>query len=109
MFIANYQERGMEKEKKFRTGIMQKQQEEERARVPKANPYPHTTNYRVVRRFIIAFYVIYFANVKRHALLITSLFLYAGSTKTKAQTMHTTRTFPTRESGKASRGIKKRK
>ena len=74
MFIANYQERGMEKEKKFRTGIMQKQQEEERARVPKANPYPHTTNYRVVRRFIIAFYVIYFANVKRHALLITSLF-----------------------------------
>jgi hypothetical protein len=47
------QERGAEKEKKFLTEVMQKQWEEERARVPKANPYPYTTDYPVVHNFII--------------------------------------------------------
>ncbi|PPD67114.1 hypothetical protein GOBAR_DD36008 [Gossypium barbadense] len=41
-------ERGAEKEKKFVLEIIEKQFEEERARVPKANPYPYTTDYPVI-------------------------------------------------------------
>lgn len=44
------QERGAEKERRFFTELMQKQFEEERARVPKANPYPYTTDYPVVQK-----------------------------------------------------------
>ncbi|XP_010522597.1 PREDICTED: protein TPX2 [Tarenaya hassleriana] len=40
-FHLRTEERGAEKEKKFVTEIIQKQIEEERARVPKANPYPY--------------------------------------------------------------------
>ncbi|KAL5573552.1 hypothetical protein UlMin_023149 [Ulmus minor] len=47
-FHLHTEERGVEKEKKFWTELMQKQWEEERARVPKANPYPYTTDYPVV-------------------------------------------------------------
>ncbi|KAK8648100.1 hypothetical protein V6N13_128862 [Hibiscus sabdariffa] len=42
------EERGAEKEKKFMMEIIEKQLEEERARVPKANPYPYTTDYPVI-------------------------------------------------------------
>ncbi|KAL2937835.1 Protein TPX2 [Bienertia sinuspersici] len=42
------EERGAEKERRFITEVMQKQIEEERARVPKANPYPYTTDFPVV-------------------------------------------------------------
>lgn len=42
------QERGEEKERKLLSEILQKQWEEERARIPKANPYPYTTDYPVV-------------------------------------------------------------
>ncbi|PKI51327.1 hypothetical protein CRG98_028274 [Punica granatum] len=42
------QERGAEKERKFITELMRKQWEDERTRVPKANPYPYTTDYPVV-------------------------------------------------------------
>ncbi|XP_050381912.1 protein TPX2 [Argentina anserina] len=47
-FHLHTEERGAEKEKKFYTEVMQKQFEEERARVPKANPYPYTTDYPVI-------------------------------------------------------------
>ncbi|XP_004305425.1 PREDICTED: protein TPX2-like [Fragaria vesca subsp. vesca] len=47
-FHLHTEERGAEKEKKFITEVMQKQMEEERARVPKANPYPYTTDYPVI-------------------------------------------------------------
>ncbi|KAJ4729772.1 protein TPX2 [Melia azedarach] len=42
------EERGAEKERKFVTEFVQKQLEEERARIPKANPYPYTTDYPVI-------------------------------------------------------------
>ncbi|KAJ6371713.1 hypothetical protein OIU77_002099 [Salix suchowensis] len=42
------QERGAEKERKLFMELVQKQMEEERARVPRANPYPYTTDYPVV-------------------------------------------------------------
>ncbi|CAN6572928.1 unnamed protein product [Malus baccata var. baccata] len=42
------EERGAEKERKFITEVWHKQLEEERARVPKANPYPYTTDYPVI-------------------------------------------------------------
>lgn len=43
------QERGLEKEKQFAKQLLQKELEEERARIPKANPYPYTTDFPVVR------------------------------------------------------------
>lgn len=43
------QERGAEKEVKFVTELVHKQMEEERARIPRANPYPYTTDYPVVK------------------------------------------------------------
>ncbi|KAK8648099.1 hypothetical protein V6N13_128861 [Hibiscus sabdariffa] len=47
-FHLHTEERGAEKEKKFVTEVIEKQFEEERARVPKSNPYPYTTDYPVV-------------------------------------------------------------
>ncbi|KAK9131846.1 hypothetical protein Scep_011374 [Stephania cephalantha] len=47
-FHLHTEERGAEKEKKFEVEIMQKQLEEERARIPRANPYPYTTDYPVI-------------------------------------------------------------
>ncbi|KAK8622403.1 hypothetical protein V6N13_117320 [Hibiscus sabdariffa] len=47
-FHLHTEERGAEKEKKFLMEVIEKQFEEERARVPKANPYPYTTDYPVV-------------------------------------------------------------
>ncbi|KAJ7948337.1 protein TPX2 [Quillaja saponaria] len=47
-FHLHTEERGAEKEKKFVMDIIEKQLEEERARVPKANPYPYTTDYPVI-------------------------------------------------------------
>ncbi|KAK9004607.1 hypothetical protein V6N11_042070 [Hibiscus sabdariffa] len=47
-FHLHTEERGAEKEKKFVMEIIEKQLEEERARVPKANPYPYTTDYPVI-------------------------------------------------------------
>ncbi|KAL5972532.1 hypothetical protein ACLOJK_039336 [Asimina triloba] len=41
-------ERGQEKERKFIEEVVRKQLEEERARIPRANPYPYTTDYPVV-------------------------------------------------------------
>ncbi|KAE8662310.1 Detected protein of confused Function [Hibiscus syriacus] len=41
-------ERGSRKEQKFMMEIIEKQLDEERARVPKANPYPYTTDYPVI-------------------------------------------------------------
>lgn len=43
------QERGAEKERRPITEVVHKQIEEEKARVPKANPYPYTTDFPVVR------------------------------------------------------------
>ncbi|PHT76675.1 Protein TPX2 [Capsicum annuum] len=42
------EERGAEKERKLFTELLQKQTEEERSRVPKATPYPYTTDYPVI-------------------------------------------------------------
>ncbi|CAN4103303.1 unnamed protein product [Withania somnifera] len=42
------EERGEEKERKMFTELVQKQIEEERSRVPKATPYPYTTDYPVI-------------------------------------------------------------
>ncbi|KAK3033299.1 hypothetical protein RJ639_033767 [Escallonia herrerae] len=47
-FHLQTEERGAEKERKFIMEVIQKQLEEERARVPKANPYPYTTDYPVL-------------------------------------------------------------
>ncbi|XP_075083864.1 protein TPX2-like [Nicotiana tabacum] len=49
-FAPHYsiQERGAEKERKLFTELLQKQIEEERSRVPKAIPYPYTTDYPVI-------------------------------------------------------------
>ncbi|EPS69150.1 hypothetical protein M569_05617, partial [Genlisea aurea] len=47
-FHLHTEERGLEKEKKLAEELTQKQLEEERARIPKAHPYPYTTDYPVV-------------------------------------------------------------
>ncbi|XP_022764096.1 protein TPX2-like [Durio zibethinus] len=47
-FHLQAEERGSVKERKFVMEIIEKQLEEERARVPKANPYPYTTDYPVI-------------------------------------------------------------
>ncbi|KAK6252908.1 hypothetical protein QUC31_014628 [Theobroma cacao] len=47
-FHLQTEERGAEKERKFVMEIIEKRYEEERARVPKANPYPYTTDYPVI-------------------------------------------------------------
>ncbi|ONK74918.1 uncharacterized protein A4U43_C03F11450 [Asparagus officinalis] len=38
-------DRGFEKERQFSVQLLQKQLEEEKARIPEANPYPYTTDY----------------------------------------------------------------
>ncbi|CAM8982856.1 unnamed protein product [Rhodiola kirilowii] len=47
-FHLRTEERGAEKEKKFVTEVTHKQLEEEKARVPKANPYPYTTDFPLI-------------------------------------------------------------
>ncbi|KAF6141930.1 hypothetical protein GIB67_037898 [Kingdonia uniflora] len=47
-FHLHTEERGAEKERKFMVEVIQKQLEEERARIPKAAPYPYTTDYPVI-------------------------------------------------------------
>ncbi|CAJ1978904.1 unnamed protein product [Sphenostylis stenocarpa] len=47
-FHLHTEERGAEKEKKLIMELLHKQLEEEIARIPKANPYPYTTDYPVV-------------------------------------------------------------
>ncbi|CAN0915106.1 Protein TPX2 [Linum grandiflorum] len=47
-FHLHTEERGAEKERRLAMERMQKQMEDELARVPKANPYPYTTDYPVV-------------------------------------------------------------
>ncbi|KAI7755347.1 hypothetical protein M8C21_009790 [Ambrosia artemisiifolia] len=47
-FHLHTEERGAEKEKRFVMEVIHKQIEEERARIPKATPYPYTTDYPVV-------------------------------------------------------------
>ncbi|RZB75431.1 protein TPX2-like isoform X3 [Glycine soja] len=47
-FHLHTEERGAEKEKKLVMDLLQKQWEEENARIPKANPYPYTTDYPVI-------------------------------------------------------------
>ncbi|KAI8551584.1 hypothetical protein RHMOL_Rhmol06G0197500 [Rhododendron molle] len=47
-FHLHTEERGAVKERKFVTEVVQKLIEEERARIPKANPYPYTTDYPVI-------------------------------------------------------------
>ncbi|KAG7011981.1 Protein TPX2, partial [Cucurbita argyrosperma subsp. argyrosperma] len=42
------EERGAEKERKFFMGLVHKQLEEERAVIPRAKPYPYTTDYPVM-------------------------------------------------------------
>lgn len=47
-FHLHTEERGEEKERKLLKELMQKQLEEESARVPKATPYPYTTDFPVI-------------------------------------------------------------
>ncbi|XP_027063342.1 protein TPX2 [Coffea arabica] len=47
-FHLHTEERGAEKEKKLVSEFLQKQWEEEWARIPKALPYPYTTDYPVI-------------------------------------------------------------
>ncbi|KAK2434701.1 hypothetical protein P8452_31770 [Trifolium repens] len=47
-FHLHTEERGAEKEKKLIMELFQKELEEEATRVPKANPYPYTTDYPVI-------------------------------------------------------------
>lgn len=37
--------------------VMEKEMEEEKARVPRAHPYPYTTDYPVVQKFIYICYL----------------------------------------------------
>lgn len=55
VFVTKSQERGAEKEKKFVMEVIQKKWEEERARIPKANPYPYTTDFPLVRKMLVSF------------------------------------------------------
>ena len=48
VFPSFDQERGAEKERRIAAELMQKQLEEERARIPRAHPYPYTTDFPVV-------------------------------------------------------------
>ncbi|KAJ4850730.1 hypothetical protein Tsubulata_042082 [Turnera subulata] len=47
-FRLHTEERGAEKERRLAIELMEKKLEEEKARVPRANPYPYTTDYPVV-------------------------------------------------------------
>ncbi|EYU42139.1 hypothetical protein MIMGU_mgv1a002029mg [Erythranthe guttata] len=47
-FHLHTEERGAEKEKRLVEELLQKQLEEENARIPKACPYPYTTDYPVI-------------------------------------------------------------
>lgn len=47
------QERGLEKESQLAEQLVQKELEEEKARIPKAIPYPYAIDYPVVRSIII--------------------------------------------------------
>ncbi|KAL5196586.1 hypothetical protein ABZP36_000098 [Zizania latifolia] len=47
-FNLHTDERGHEKERQLAAQLLQKQLEEEKARIPKAHPYPYTTDYPVV-------------------------------------------------------------
>ncbi|KOM48025.1 hypothetical protein LR48_Vigan07g172900 [Vigna angularis] len=47
-FHLHSEERGAEKEKKLIMELLHKELEEEIARIPKANPYPYTTDYLVI-------------------------------------------------------------
>ncbi|KAL3645451.1 hypothetical protein CASFOL_010631 [Castilleja foliolosa] len=47
-FHLHTEERGAEKEKRIAEELLQKQLEEERARIPRAHPYPYTTDYPVL-------------------------------------------------------------
>ncbi|CAA0816222.1 Protein TPX2 [Striga hermonthica] len=47
-FHLHTEERGAQKEKRIAEELLQKQREEERARIPKAHPYPYTTDYPVI-------------------------------------------------------------
>ncbi|KAL2483336.1 Protein TPX2 [Forsythia ovata] len=47
-FHLHTEDRGAEKEKRTVMELMQKQLEEERARIPRAYPYPYTTDYPVI-------------------------------------------------------------
>ncbi|XP_072957294.1 protein TPX2 [Typha angustifolia] len=47
-FHLHTEERGHEKERQLAMQLLQRQLEEEKARIPKASPYPYTTDYPVV-------------------------------------------------------------
>ncbi|KAL1560663.1 protein TPX2-like [Salvia divinorum] len=47
-FHLHTEERGAEKERRIAAELMQKQLEEERARIPRAHPYPYTTDFPVI-------------------------------------------------------------
>ncbi|KAF3330114.1 protein TPX2-like protein [Carex littledalei] len=47
-FNLHTEERGLQKEMLLQTQLARKQEEEEKARIPKATPYPYTTDYPVV-------------------------------------------------------------
>ncbi|CBI21881.3 hypothetical protein VitviT2T_017662 [Vitis vinifera] len=47
-FHLHTEDRGTEKETKFVMKVMEKEMEEEKARVPRAHPYPYTTDYPVI-------------------------------------------------------------
>ncbi|KAG4936179.1 hypothetical protein JHK85_051098 [Glycine max] len=74
-FHLHTEKRGAEKEKKLAMDLLQKQWEEENARIPKAHPYPYTTDYPV------------------------SLISYADPSKTRTKAMHKTKAIPIGEPG----------
>jgi hypothetical protein len=94
------QERGAEKERRFVMELVHKQLEAERARIPKANPYPYTTDYPVVRKLISSPLISIIITVMKDV-TITTIHICTGSTKTRAQAMHKTRAFPIGKSGEA--------
>lgn len=69
------------------TELMRKQWEHERARVPKANPYPYTTDYPVVNN-LITFLLGLFQGSKLEREVILMVILPVDSSKARTQAVH---------------------
>lgn len=92
-FHLHTEERGAEKERRIAEELMQKQLEEERARIPRAHPYPYTTDYPVVCIYIYDTLFLY-KYIPSIIADFDMIFLsVADSTTARAEAMHKARAF----------------
>ena len=80
------------------TEVVQKLLEEERARIRKANPYPYTTDYPVVPKFITLFLFL-ISRCLLKDMVTLQVITCADSTETRTKALHKTGTFPIGEPG----------